>query len=159
MKTKTIVTLVIILGVLSLVSVLGINSVQANGEGNYPPIVQRLVERFNLDQGEVEQVFDEAREQRRAEMQNRFQERLDQAVTDGQITEEQKQAISAKKAEMQANREEMKDLSFEEIKELRETHRQEMEAWAEENGIDLTIMPMLIGKQGKHGHFGQGMGK
>ncbi|MFC1711859.1 hypothetical protein ACFLZ1_04725 [Patescibacteria group bacterium] len=123
----------------------------ANDNGYYPPIVQKIAERFGLNQDEVETVFDEARDERRAEMQNRFQERLNQAVSDGKITIEQKEAILAKKAEMQERHEELKDLSPEERAEYKEAHQGELKAWAEENGIDLKDLFIGMGMRG--GHF------
>lgn len=63
MKSKKIIVPGIALAVLSLVSVLGVRSIRADENGVYPPIVQKLVERFNLNTEEVQQVFDEAREE------------------------------------------------------------------------------------------------
>jgi len=154
MKSKKIIIPAIALAVLSLVSVLGVRSVSADENSTYPPIVQKLVERFNLNTEEVQQVFDEARGERQQEMQVRFEEHLNQAVSEGKINQEQKEAIMAKKDEMKASRGEFKDLTPEERHENRETHRQEMETWAEENGIDLSLMPMLLGG-GHRGGFGK----
>ena len=154
MKSKKIVIPTIALAILSLVSVLGVRSVRADENSTYPPIVQKLVERFNLNTEEVQQVFDEARGERQQEMQVRFEERLNQAVSEGKINQEQKEAIMAKKDEMKANRGEFKDLTPEERHQNREAHRQEMETWAEENGIDLSLMPMLLGG-GHRGGFGR----
>lgn len=153
MKSKKIIISAIALAILSLVSVLGVRSVRADEKGVYPPIVKKLVERFNLNTEEVQQVFDEAREERQQEMQARFEERLNQAVSEGKINQEQKEAIIAKKDEMKANRGKFKDLAPEERHQNREAHRQEMETWAEENGIDLDLVPMLLGG-GHRGGFG-----
>ena len=127
MKSKKIIILAIALAVLSLVSVLGVRSVRADENSTYLPIVQKLVERFSLNTEEVQQVFDEVREERQQETQVRFEERLNQAVSEGEITQEQKEAIVAKKDEMKANRGEFKDLTPKERHENRENHRQEME--------------------------------
>jgi hypothetical protein len=153
MKTKAIIISVIALVVLSLAGVLGVRNVRANESGIYPSIVQKLVERFNLDTEEVQQVFDETKEERHQQMQARFEERLDQAVSDGQITEDQKEAIIAKKAEMQTNHQEFKDLTPEEKQAKMAAYKEEMEAWAEENGLDLSTLHMLGG--GHHGGFGK----
>lgn len=55
-------------------------------------------------------------------MQVRFEERLNQAVSEGKIPQEQKEAIMAKKGEMKANRGEFKDLTPEERRKKMETH-------------------------------------
>ncbi len=75
---------------------------------------------------------------------------LDEAVKDGKITEQQKQAILAKKADM-FNK--MKDLkssgNWEEMKKL----KQDFNKWAEENDIDLANICGKKGKWKKHGKF------
>lgn len=142
-----------------------VKMVDAQFEGNYPPIIQKLVERFGLNEDEVKAVFDEAREEKQGQMQAHFEERLNQAVVEGEITEEQKQAILNKHEEMktnrQANRGEFKNLTTEEREERKEkmqAHREEMKAWAEENGIDSSLLPMLLGGGRKPGFGGPGFG-
>lgn len=76
---------------------------------------------------------DEVREEWRRKMGARLEERLNQAVLGGKITEEQKKAILAKMAEMQAKREKM-----------RKEFREEMEAWAKENNVDLKQLLLLM---------------
>ncbi len=114
------------------------------GGGNYPSIIEKLVEKFGLNPDEVQAVFDEARQERQAQMQaqmqNRFQEQLNQAVTDGKITSEQMELILAKRAELQ---------------EQGMQNRQEMQQWAEENGINM----MMFGSMGKMGFGDRGMRK
>jgi len=121
-------------------------------ESNFCPIAQRIAERFNLSESEVQEVFTEAREERRQEMEVRFEERLNELVNAGEITEEQKGLVLAKKVEMQEKREELKDLSWEERKEALKELRQEMREWTEENGIDLR------GFGGEYRGFGKGRG-
>lgn len=112
-----------------------VKTVKADENNTYPPMVQRLAERFNLNQDEVETVFDEERQGRQQEMKERREERLDQAVSDGVITEEQKTSIVNK---------------WQEIENEREAHRQEMQAWFEEQGIDHDAL-MQYGGFGPHG--------
>ncbi len=113
--------------------------------GGYPPLVQKLVERFGLNKEEVKTVFDEARKEHRVEMQTRFENRLNEAIENGDLTDAQKAAILAKKTEMQANHGESKDLSPEERQEKMQAQRKEMQTWAEANGIDLSQMGSLLG--------------
>jgi len=122
----------------------------------YPPIVQKLVERFGLNESDVKAVFDEERSNRQTEMQNKFEERLTQAVSDGKITEVQKQAIIAKHQEIMNNRselDEMKNLTQEERRSKMEEKRTEMENWAKELGIDTGVLENLMHggmKGGRH---------
>jgi hypothetical protein len=136
-KLKKIIIPAIALSILSLIGLAKVSSVSAEDSQNYPPIVQKLVARFNLDAGEVQKVFDEEREERQQEDQLRFEERLSQAVTNGVLTQEQKEAILAKRAEIQARHEEMKNLSWEEKRKAMEQEREEIKNWAEENGIEI----------------------
>ena len=127
------------------VLVLGTTAVKADETRDYPPIVQKLVERFGLNEDEVKAVFDENRTERKEERQAKHDEKLDQAVSDGVITEEQKQALEAKREEMKPDKGEFRDLSKEEREVQREAHRGEMESWAEGQGIDLEALHQFMG--------------
>jgi len=143
LKTRAILISMVFLGVLSLVGALGIGSVKAQGGLGYSNIIQKLVDRFGLKTEEVQQVFDQERTERQGQIQLRFQERLDQAVKDGKITEEQKRAILDKKAEMQADCQNSQGLNPDERRTNMETHRRKMQAWVEESGIDPTLSPVF----------------
>ncbi|OGD86998.1 hypothetical protein A2164_04195 [Candidatus Curtissbacteria bacterium RBG_13_35_7] len=148
----------IVIGIVGA-SIFGVNAISAEDNQNYPPIIQKLVERFNLNQDEVVEVFQEAREERHQMMQEKIEERLNQAVTDGKITEEQKQAILAKKAEMQNKRAEFANLPREERWQAMNNFREEMRTWAQENNFDLKEI-FGFGHKGMDGkHFGMGYEK
>jgi len=157
MKAKAMIISAIALVVLSL-GVFGLDKVKADEDGIYPPIVQKLVERFNLNTEEVKQVFDEERSERQQQMQVRFEERLNQTVSEGKITEEQKQLILAKHEELQAEREaeqeSFKNMTQEERREGMEAKQNELKSWAEQNGIGLEY---LFGGFGMHGKGPGGM--
>jgi len=91
-----------------------------------------LAEKFGKSEDEVQAVFDQVRDQRQAEMQQTQQDRLDQAVADGNLTEDQKQIILAKKAELQQQRQA--------DRKMRQTYQQELKTWADENGIDTQYL-------------------
>jgi len=118
--------------VLGLLIVLGYGTVKAY-EGNpeeYPPVVQKLVERFGLNEDEVKAVFDEVRTERQAQRQAEREERLDQAVADGVISEEQKNSLQAK---------------WEEHKQARGAYQGEMKAWFNEQGIEPQALKDYLG--------------
>jgi len=104
-------------------------------------MIQTLVEKFNLNADEVETVFDEAREGRQQSMQQNREERLNDAVSDGAITEEQKEALQNK---------------WEERNMEREQHQEEMQAWMDEQGIDHDALRSYNGP-GRDG-FDKGFG-
>ena len=131
---------------------------QSNDTSDNPrsSLVERIANKFGLQESEVQAVFDEARSQHQAEMQQRSEERLSQLVSDGKITEEQKQLIISKRdelrAEHQSEHESMQDLTPEERRAAMDEHRQELEDWASQNGID----PQYLMPQGPAG-MGRGM--
>jgi len=131
------------------------NKVLAQGtQGGYPPIIQKLVQKFGLAENEVKAVFDEERRERQAKMQAEFEEKLNQAVKAGKLTETQKQAILAKHKEIVEKKwikpENWQTMTREQRRQYMETQRQELENWAKQNSIDLQYL---------FGGFGKGFGK
>lgn len=155
--TKKVLLTVLALGAFVSVSSLAVSRVFAEDSEFTNPVISRLAEKFNLNVDDVQAVFDAVREERHQEMQNRMQggreERLNQAVTDGVITEEQKTAIQEKQQQM-----------FEEGESEREQHREEMEAWFTEQGIDPEALMQygglgFGGQKGGRGGFGPKFGE
>jgi hypothetical protein len=152
MKIKYLLIPAAAIGIISAGTLIGANAAQAEDMADEPPpIVQRIAEAFGLDQNEVAAVFEEER-------QERHQEHLDNLVEDGVITEEQRTLLEEKQEEMRAEREAIRDadLTSEERHDAMEELRNEMETWAEENGIDLPMQgfgPM----GGRKGGPGEGM--
>src|SRR5688500_1654770 len=90
-----------ILGIALISTLFGANYVSAQDtSATSPSIVQKIAQRFNLSQTDVQKVFDEAHEERMSKMKVQVEERLNQAVKDGKITEAQKQALLSKFTEM-----------------------------------------------------------
>ncbi len=133
----------------------GTTSIFAHGWGgaNSETLIQRLVEKFGLKTADVQAVFDTVRSEHQAQMQKDMAERYDELVQEGKLTEAQKYLITAKLAELNAQREAekdtWKDLTPEERRAKMEARRSELEAWAKENGIDVQY---VLG-------FGRGMGR
>lgn len=132
----------------------------ANDSASGPTsIITKLAQKFGLKEADVKAVFDEEFAARKADMEVKAQERLTKLVTDGKITEAQKQLIVAKQQELEAARatemESLKDKTPEERKALMDQKRTELESWAKTNGIDLRyLMPMGHGMGGRGGHGG-----
>jgi len=142
----------------------GVFQDRANG------LVQAISTRFNLNATEVQQVFDEQREQHQAEMQTkneeRLKERLAEAVTDGKLTQAQADAITAKHEEVQANMESLKDMTQVERQTAMKTQAEALKQWATDNSIPAGYLPMGFGPgrggmmgEGHEGLGGRGMGK
>ena len=109
-------------------------------------IIDQLVSRFSLNEDEVQEVFDANRTERTAEKQANQEDKLATAVADGDLTQEQSDLITAKLTETKDDfvddNENLSDKTTEERKELMEARKAEIEAWAEENGIDSSYLMM-----------------
>jgi hypothetical protein len=156
MLNKKLIFPVIALAVLGF-TLLDVNLASADNSENYQKtIVQKIAEKFNLNQDEVQKVFDEVRSERQAEMEAEQQEQLTQLISEGKITEEQKTLIENKQKELRENMESEKDnfknLTHEERRAQMEEKRSELETWANENGIDVQYLMPFGGK----GHDGPG---
>lgn len=150
MKRKIILPTMLALSILTI----GILATNVTAQQvSYPPMVAKIANRFNLNVSDVQQVFDEDREERRADMFARFSERLDGLVSSGELTSTQKDAILDKHEEMQNKMDELKDLSFEERKTKMHEIHDEFHAWLKEQGIDQ----LAIGGRGEFKR-GPGMG-
>ncbi len=121
--------------------------------GQFPDLIQRLIDKFKLNPNEVQNVINEANQEKRNLWQERQRERLQQAVDKGIITEEQKKKILAK----QQDWEEKAAKIAEEQRKLWEEKRQ----WFSDQGIDLEKLGPycdglglgLGGHKGKWGRF------
>ncbi len=130
------------------------NVVAADSGVNTLSIVTRIAQRFGLSETDVQKVFEEHRQERHEEHAKIFEERLTQAVTDGKITEQQKQAILGKFKELHeqhtATMESFKDMTPQERRTAMEKKRIELESWAKEQGIDTTyLFGIGMGMRGK----------
>ena len=130
---------------IGLAGVTGVGAVSAATTNNSDSLITKIAQKFNLKEDDVEAVVDEHRTemmtQRQTERKAQLAERLQTAVDDGKLTAEQKTALEAKIAEHDAER---------------QTEREQMRTWAEEQGIDLSeVMPGGGGHGGQNG-FGGG---
>ena len=148
---KTLIGLAVAAG-LGASSLLGLTVAQAAANEPGSSLIDRITERFSLNHDEVQVVFDEFNEERRAEHQQKIDERLQQAVAAGKITEEQRTLIIEKQAEMHEFMESLKDKTPEERKEALKQKHEELKDWAEQNDIPLPFAGPF-GQKG-HGHIG-----
>lgn len=120
-------------------------------------IIQKLMERFGLKQADVQSVFATERNERQTQMKQKYEDRLSALVTEGKITEAQKQLIIVKHTEMQKNQiqgtDAWKSLTREERQSQMDSRKTELEAWSKANGINISYVE---GGFGKGGRFGRG---
>ncbi len=125
----------------------------------YPSFLEKLADRFNLNKNEVDTVWQEHRAERRAERRGGMETRLQSLVDDGKLTAAQKDELMKKLDALRAEgeKEEWRDKSFEERRELRDSHREEMQKLLSEYGI-AEELPMGLGG-GCRGGQGRGMNR
>ena len=151
---------------LAVAGLITIGAVSANayfgGGQHHDEMVKELAEKLGIDQSKVQSAFDEIHEEHMEQVEAHVEERLNQAVADGKITESQKTAIIAKHEELQTKHEQeqetFQNMTPEERRTERQNERSELKTWAEEQGIDLDLF--FFGGRGPQGEmrgFGHGM--
>lgn len=134
MKLKKSMLLAGVVTTVAAGSLLGISAASADTANGSSNIIDKLVEKFNLNRDDVQAVFDEERSEQQAERSAEFSDQLQQKVDDGDITAEQKTLIEQK---------------FSEIQTAHEAERTALQQWADDNGID---MKYLMGGHGRMGN-------
>lgn len=128
-----------------------------NLQSGYTSIIQKLATKFGVKEDDVKAVFDQQRSERQAQMQVNNEARLAKLVTDGKITEAQKQLILAKHKELQDKHANKQSNWYTMTREERQTYMQndktELETWAKANNIDTQYLMMGRGFKG----MGRGM--
>jgi hypothetical protein len=117
-------------------------------------LIQALVQRFNLNKSDVQQFFQDQQGQHFTEMLTRLSERLTTQVTQGKLTEVQKNAILEKAKEVKAKQDTFRALSQTERETQMKQYRTDLENWAKQQGIDKRYLQDLLG--GGHGGPGGG---
>ncbi len=133
-----------------MIGLLSVSYASAQDSVKYPSIVQKLADKFNLNEADVQAVFNEERQDHYADLQARWNEKLDDLVNSGKITESQKASILVKHEEMHNNMLELKDMTPEERRAKKQEMHDDLKKWAEEQGIDLPILNL--------NHFGMKKG-
>lgn len=162
---KSIVKKSLLLG--GVISTVGLGSLAsvgmasaANNSSGSSNLVDKIATKFNVNKDEVQKVFDENRAAHEAEHQTKVNERLQKLVDDGTITAAQKTAIEAKikelKADREANKDTMKDLTEEQRKAKMDEHKAALEAWAKTQGLDLSKLKGVFMGSGHRGPGGPG---
>lgn len=160
-SSKKLTAVALLLGTVVMGGSLLIGSASASNSDHRSALMERIATKFNLNTSEVETVFNEERDARRAEMKAKFEDRLAQAVRDGKITDAQKSLIIEKHESLINERETLKEawrnMTREERKSAMEKRRNDLESWMKANNIPDGIFGLGMG-MGKVGRGGHGMG-
>lgn len=166
MKTSTKLLIpTLALTVFTIAGAVAIDNASAHGFGGGEGrggFIEALSEKFNLNQDEVDTFLEEQKAARQEERKGEREEQLNQLVSEGKLTEDQKAALITKmeenQAEREANREEFQNMTREERQVERQEHREEMDQWFEEQGIDKDELDLGRGEGRGHGGRGGGRG-
>jgi len=108
-------------------------SVYANGFGlRDNNFLKSLSSKLGIGEEKIQSALDSMHSEKQSERQKQFEDRLNQAIKDGKITEKQKQLILEKNKELQAKRQ----AEFE----ARQKENENLKKWAEANDIDTTYI-------------------
>lgn len=160
MNKKSLFALTV--GLLVAGSLITAKNISADQEDNpTTSLVAKISQKFNLNQNDVQSVFSEYHQERQSQRVSQLETRLTQAVSDGKISDSQKQAILAKIQENQADREpgHMRDLSSEQRQSEMENRRNEMDTWLQSIGLDIDTFHELVGMGQGNGRGGNGRGR
>lgn len=133
-------------------------------------LVGAIATKFNLNSADVQKVFDEQHALNQAQMQTQHTEmlnnRLDQAVKDGKLTQTQVDMIIAKHKEVQDFMASLKDKTPEERQDAIKVKKDELKQWADDNDLPEQYFMgfgqnrmmqgkgmMGAGQRGMHGGF------
>ena len=116
-------------------------------------LVDAIASKFSLNKSDVQKVFDEQHSTMQQQRETDFKSELAQLVKDGKLTQDQADKLTAKRAELQkqrdADRTARKDKTREEMKSMMDTKRAELEQWAKDNGISTDYLHFAT--NGRHG--------
>ena|SRR3989344_1804510 len=117
------------------------------GDGQF---ASSLAAKLGISEDKVQEALTSMRVERKAQMLANFEDRLTTLVSEGKITEAQKQLILVKQKELaverETNWEAWKDLTPDERRAKMDAHRESMEKWASDNGIDMQYLRPGFGK-------------
>lgn len=152
---KTVITLAVI-GSIAGLGLVNAQRASAFGFGPHDgTFVSKLAQKLGISEDTLNNALSQLRSEQQTERETALITRLDGLVKEGKITEAQKQLILDKHAELksarEAQREEFKNLSMQERQAKLEQQRQDLEAWAQNNGIDLKL---VLGEFAPFGRFG-----
>lgn len=131
MKSTTKLIAAAVTGIIGVAGIGATALAATTTNSGYPPIVQKLSDKFQLNPSDVQQVFKDNRAAHEKDHQARLESSLTRAVKDGKLTGDQKTELLAKLQKLhdehQADRTQMKQ--------DRHQFRDELTQWAKDNGI------------------------
>jgi hypothetical protein len=133
---------------------LGAGTVAMAASSNQPgTLAQKIATTFHLDPNKVQDVIDQNRTEKQAAFEQKYEDRLNQAVKDGKITSAQKDAILTEHNKIKDDMAGARDLSDTDRRALMQKIHTEIQNWSKQNNLSARWLGPAMG----HGP-GRGMG-
>lgn len=154
-KSLIVAAAITTLGVGGAMSLNGVVNAATDTTSSDPmsSLVQKIADKFNLNKSDVQAIFDQQRDEMETQREQAFKDRLAQAVKDGKLTQDQADKITAKAAELKANRDanrnKFKSMTEEERHAAMKSERDALDQWVNDNDIPTEYLHF-----GMRGHGG-----
>jgi nucleoid DNA-binding protein len=104
--------------------------------------VAELAQKLGIDQSKVQTAVDQIKTEHTAQVEANFESKLSDLVTQGKLTVVQKQAVLDKMTELKSyiSSDAFKNLTPQQKKQALQTKRTDLENWAKQEGIDLSLI-------------------
>jgi hypothetical protein len=133
----------------------GAGLVSAAGNSNTTggtSLVDKIAAKFNLNKSDVQAVFDQNHAEKQAQREQKDQDRLNQAVKDGALTQAQADHINQVHSQIKQiiGNTSRRDLSQDQKQQIK-TQMDDLRQWAQQNNVNLSLL-------GHGRHLGRGTG-
>jgi hypothetical protein len=159
MTKRMLVTVVLVSAVSGGLVVVTNAFAQTNGQTSIPSVAQEIANKFHLNEGDVQSVFNQHKQQMQAKMESNYETYLGNLVTSGKITEEQQQLILTKHKElmtqMQSDGKSFKSLTPAERKAQMQATMKDLQTWSKQNNISLKYLRPFGSRIRRFGRFGK----
>lgn len=138
---------------------IGANALHAATGTNSNPmssLVAAIAEKFNLNQADVQQVFDAEHAKEEANREAEYKTRIAADVTSGKLTQDQADKILAKNAELQSLKTNFEGKTEVEKQAAMKAEMDSLKTWSTDNNIPLQYLEFGFGHGGPHNHRGMG---
>lgn len=166
-KSKMIAATAFVLGVTAMgAGVANADTVTASAANtaktqHITSLVAAIATKFNLNSSDVQAIVEQVMSEERAKMETAHEAqattRLNQAVTDGKLTQAQVALITAKQAETKAFHDSLKGKSEADVQAAMKAYMTSLKQWATDNKIPEGF-GMFVGGPGRGGPGGKGHG-
>lgn len=127
-----------------------VSAATPGSSGSTPSLVDAIASKFHLNKSDVQAVVDQNRAQHQAERQQKYEDRLTKAVSDGKLTSTQKTQLLAQENDLISYMQSIKDKSPQERHQLMKTKLDDLKTWAQQNNIPAQYLPLGL-VHGGHG--------